>query len=74
MFRATIQGGVYLTLMEERHAEVIFDAQKNSKAQPKKMTVPIMLHHIHYYVPEGAVPEIKAWYVKMFGAAPAKRP
>lgn len=37
------------------------------------MTAPIMPHHIHLFVPEGAVAEAKAWYVKMFGAIPGRR-
>ncbi len=31
------------------------------------------LHHVHFFVPEGSVPEIKAWYGKVFGAVPGKR-
>jgi len=31
MFRLTIQDGVYLTLMEERHADVIFDAVEQTR-------------------------------------------
>jgi catechol 2,3-dioxygenase-like lactoylglutathione lyase family enzyme len=38
-----------------------------------EMPVPIMPHHIHLYVPEGAVAEAKAWYVRMFGAEPGRR-
>jgi len=33
----------------------------------------IAFHHIHVYVPEGAVQEVKAWYVRMFGGTPGKR-
>ena len=32
MFRATIQDDVYLTLMEERHADVIFEAANRDRA------------------------------------------
>jgi catechol 2,3-dioxygenase-like lactoylglutathione lyase family enzyme len=39
----------------------------------RPMSVPIIAHHVHLYVPEGSVLEAKAWYVKMFGAAPGKR-
>ena len=34
---------------------------------------PIAFHHIHMYVPEATVPEVKAWYVRMFGGTPGKR-
>jgi catechol 2,3-dioxygenase-like lactoylglutathione lyase family enzyme len=37
------------------------------------MTVPIQLHHIHFYTPVGSVPEVKAWYVRNFRGAPGKR-
>lgn len=38
---------------------------------------PIEFHHVHFYVAANssggdAIPEIKAWYVKMFGAKPGK--
>jgi catechol 2,3-dioxygenase-like lactoylglutathione lyase family enzyme len=39
----------------------------------QKMNVPIIAHHIHLYVPETAVQEAKAWYVKMFGGVAGKR-
>jgi catechol 2,3-dioxygenase-like lactoylglutathione lyase family enzyme len=42
-------------------------------AVQQKMAVPIILHHIHFYVPEGSVADIKAWYAKVFGAVPGKR-
>jgi len=35
--------------------------------------VPIAFHHIHMYVTEAQVPEVKAWYVRMFGGIPGKR-
>jgi catechol 2,3-dioxygenase-like lactoylglutathione lyase family enzyme len=47
--------------------------------EDKSLTVPIAFHHVHYWVdetgPGGAdsVQEIKAWYVKMFGATPGMR-
>jgi len=37
------------------------------------VTVPIVPHHIHLYVPEGREAEAKAWYVRAFGAVPGKR-
>ena len=42
-------------------------------------SVPIAFHHVHFYVAEAGsenaspVDEIKAWYVKLFGAKPGKR-
>lgn len=40
---------------------------------------PIVFHHVHFYLGPGAqggveaIPEIQAWYAKMFGAKPGKR-
>jgi catechol 2,3-dioxygenase-like lactoylglutathione lyase family enzyme len=35
--------------------------------------VPIAFHHIHMYVTEPQVQEVRAWYVRMFGGIPGKR-
>lgn len=37
------------------------------------MTVPIKMHHIHFFVDQAAIPEMQAWYAKTFGAKPGKR-
>ena len=37
------------------------------------MTVPIIAHHVHLNVPEGAEANAKTWYVKTFGGVPGKR-
>jgi catechol 2,3-dioxygenase-like lactoylglutathione lyase family enzyme len=39
----------------------------------QKMSVSIIAHHIHLYVPETAVADAKAWYVRMFGGVAGKR-
>ena len=35
--------------------------------------VPIIAHHIHLYLPEGAEHEAKEWYTTMFGGTPGMR-
>jgi catechol 2,3-dioxygenase-like lactoylglutathione lyase family enzyme len=68
--------GERIELLEDLSENVrfTFDRQQEKYDTPKqRMTVPIILHHIHFYVPEGSVAEIKAWYVKVFGAVPGKR-
>jgi catechol 2,3-dioxygenase-like lactoylglutathione lyase family enzyme len=45
--------------------------------EDSSMSVPIAFHHVHFYVAANSagadsIPEIKAWYVKMFGAKPGK--
>jgi catechol 2,3-dioxygenase-like lactoylglutathione lyase family enzyme len=37
------------------------------------ITSSIVAHHIHLYVPEGDVAEVKAWYARAFGATPGMR-
>jgi catechol 2,3-dioxygenase-like lactoylglutathione lyase family enzyme len=41
--------------------------------EDKDQKLPIQHHHIHFYVPEAAIPEIQAWYAKTFGAKPGMR-
>lgn len=65
--------GERIELLEDQSINVKFTADDGPYVPPQKMTAPIMLHHIHLYVPEGAVAEAKAWYVKVFGAVPGKR-
>ena len=42
-------------------------------------TVPVAFHHVHFFVADagpggpGGLPEMQAWYAKMFGAKPGKR-
>lgn len=38
-----------------------------------KQIAPIRFTHVHLYTAEKAVPEMQAWYAKMFGATPATR-
>ena len=33
----------------------------------------IQHHHVHFWVPEAEIPEIQAWYAKIFGAEPGMR-
>ncbi len=44
-----------------------------SERHNRPLTLPIAFHHIHLYLPDGAVAEAKAWYVRMFGGIPGKR-
>jgi glucose/arabinose dehydrogenase/extradiol dioxygenase family protein len=39
----------------------------------RPLSIPVAFHHIHLYLPEGAVADAKAWYVRMFGGVPGKR-
>lgn len=39
----------------------------------RPLPVPIAFHHIHLYVPDGAVADAKAWYARMFGGVPGTR-
>lgn len=65
--------GERIELLEDQSINVKFTPDEGPYVAPPKMTVPIMLHHIHLYVPAAAVGDAKAWYVKVFGAVPGKR-
>jgi hypothetical protein len=39
----------------------------------KPVGKPVAFHHLHLYVPKGAVGEAKAWYARMFGGVIGKR-
>ena len=41
--------------------------------EDKNQKFPIQHHHIHFNVPESKIPEIQAWYSKVFGARPGMR-
>ena len=65
--------GERIEFLEDMSVNVKFAPDKGRYVQPSKMTDPIVLHHIHLYVPEDSVAKAKAWYVKVFGAVPGKR-
>ncbi len=41
--------------------------------EDKSQTIPIRHHHVHFYVPQTAIPDMQAWYAKLFGAKPGMR-
>lgn len=49
------------------------DGLKIEILEDKNQKVPIQHEHVHFFVPEGAIPQIHAWYVKHFGAKPGVR-
>jgi predicted enzyme related to lactoylglutathione lyase len=69
--------GERIELLEDQseNAQITFDDGKvvNGRAGGPKMDVPILLHHVHFNVPESEIPRIKAWYIKNFGAVPCRR-
>jgi catechol 2,3-dioxygenase-like lactoylglutathione lyase family enzyme len=65
--------GERIEFLEDQSINVKFVPDTGRYEPPPKMTVPIALHHIHYFVPDADVAKIQAWYVKFFGAVPGKR-
>jgi catechol 2,3-dioxygenase-like lactoylglutathione lyase family enzyme len=68
--------GERIELLEDLSENVQFTLDQGSqdgKGTQRKMAVPIVLHHIHFYVPEGSTAGIQAWYRNVFGALPGKR-
>ena len=49
------------------------DGLKIEILEDPSQTVAIKMHHIHFFVTEAALPEMKAYYVKYYGAKPGKR-
>jgi catechol 2,3-dioxygenase-like lactoylglutathione lyase family enzyme len=49
------------------------DGFKIEFLEDKNQTVPIRHHHVHFYVAESAIPDMQAWYAKVFGAKPGMR-
>jgi catechol 2,3-dioxygenase-like lactoylglutathione lyase family enzyme len=49
------------------------DGLKLEFLEDKNQAVPIRHHHVHFYVAESAIPDMQAWYVKLFGAKPGMR-
>ena len=41
--------------------------------EDKNQKLPIQHHHVHLFVAEAQIPQIQAWYAKLFGAKPGKR-
>jgi catechol 2,3-dioxygenase-like lactoylglutathione lyase family enzyme len=64
-----------LAFMVDQQTDVAFtmapDDTKVEFIEIRNQTTPIALHHIHFLTPQ--VGEMKAWYVKVFGATPGKR-
>ena len=70
--------GERIELFDETSPNLVFtlDPGVSSRAaerHQRKMTVPIVVHHIHFYVPKGAEVQAKDWYTRMFGGATGKR-
>ena len=49
------------------------DGLKIEILEDKQQSVPIRHEHVHLFLPEAAIPESQAWYVKTFGAKPSLR-
>ncbi len=49
------------------------DGLKIELLEDKDQKIPIRHHHVHFYVPESAIPDMQAWYGKVFGAKPGMR-
>lgn len=49
------------------------DGLKIEILEDKQQSVPIRHEHIHFFLPDAAIPESQAWYAKTFGAKPGVR-
>jgi len=55
---------VYVTSPDGLRIEILEDAT---------MTVPIAMHHLHFFAPESVLSELRNYYVQHYGAKPGKR-
>jgi len=46
------------------------DGLRIAIVEDKAQALPIQHHHVQFFVAEQAIPEIQAWYAKLFGARP----
>jgi catechol 2,3-dioxygenase-like lactoylglutathione lyase family enzyme len=64
-----------VAFIQDQNTSIAFamgpDEVKVELVENKAAKEPVALHHIHYAAPN--VAEMKAWYVKTFGATPGKR-
>jgi catechol 2,3-dioxygenase-like lactoylglutathione lyase family enzyme len=70
--------GERIELFDETSANLVFTLDPGvtsaaAERHQRKMTVPIVVHHIHFYVPKGAEAQAKAWYTRLFGGATGTR-
>ncbi|HXD72192.1 MAG TPA: VOC family protein [Vicinamibacterales bacterium] len=70
--------GERIELFDETSENLVFtlDPGQTSAAagrHQQKMTTPIVVHHIHFYVPAGSERQAKEWYTRVFGGATGKR-
>jgi catechol 2,3-dioxygenase-like lactoylglutathione lyase family enzyme len=70
--------GERIELFDETATNIMFTiddgrTDRTADRHNHKITVPIIAHHIHLYLPEGSEAKAKAWYAKTFGAVPGMR-
>ena len=70
--------GERIELFEETSENLVFTrdpgvTSASAGRHQEKMTVPIVVHHVHFYVPKGSEQRAKEWYTRTFGGAPGKR-
>jgi catechol 2,3-dioxygenase-like lactoylglutathione lyase family enzyme len=49
------------------------DGLKVEILEDKKQSVPIRHEHVHFFLPESAIPQSQTWYARTFGAMPGMR-
>jgi extradiol dioxygenase family protein len=58
--------------LDQAYVETL-DGLRIEILENKNQSEPIRHEHVHFFVPEAAVPEIQAWYAKTFGAKAGTR-
>ena len=70
--------GERIELFDETSENLVFTLDPGvsdaaAERHHRKMSVPIVVHHIHLFVPAGAEVQAKEWYARLFGGANGKR-
>jgi catechol 2,3-dioxygenase-like lactoylglutathione lyase family enzyme len=70
--------GERIELFEETSENLVFTLDPgvtsvSARRHQEKMTVPIVVHHIHFNLPKGSEQQAKEWYTRSFGGASGKR-
>jgi catechol 2,3-dioxygenase-like lactoylglutathione lyase family enzyme len=70
--------GERIELFDETSENLVFTLDPGlsdaaAERHHRKMTVPIVVHHIHLFVPAGAEVQAKEWYARLFGGVNGKR-
>ena len=71
-------GGERIELFDDSATNLTFVVDEGAtdpitERHNQPLTVPVIAHHLHLYLPDGAVDQAKQWYTSLFGGTPGMR-